>query len=173
MHRHITLGQLEPILWLPVLLGIFPSASTFNPVIHPSLSDITAHTPDSLIYQPVWRVISHLNFAPQLIPQSLWATFGIHSFQICQTLISSRTTLSCRKWENGHKTLSKYSQHLRQLRTTPSISSGLEQPRQPPAWDDQSPRSSEAYRSYIRNNLNDLCQAQAHISSFKPLGVFT
>ncbi|KAG1957226.1 proline and serine-rich protein 1-like [Pimephales promelas] len=27
-----------------------PSTSAFNPAIHPSLSDITAHTPDSLIY---------------------------------------------------------------------------------------------------------------------------
>ncbi|XDV17039.1 hypothetical protein PO909_016490 [Leuciscus waleckii] len=106
-----------------------PSTSAFNPAIHPSLSDITAHTPDSLIYNlkrsktdqfgesfPIY-IFRLRSFVSPYEPLSEYVSsrYANHS--------SPQFTLPHGKQENGHEilvlqTLPKYSQDLRHISRT-------------------------------------------------------
>ncbi|RXN17693.1 proline and serine-rich 1-like protein [Labeo rohita] len=169
-----------------------PSTSAFNPAIHPSLSDISAHTPDSLIYtlkksktdqfgksRPIYifRLNSFISpFEP--ISEYVLSRYANNSSPQEPLFLTENGKMATRFWFNKHflKVLSAsgispehYSLHSFRIgAATTAASAGIsdETIRVMGRW------SSEAYRLYIRNNLNNLLQAQAHISSFKPLGVF-
>ncbi|RXN38248.1 proline and serine-rich 1-like protein [Labeo rohita] len=169
-----------------------PSTSAFNPAIHPSLSDISAHTPDSLIYTlkksktdqfgrscPIYifRLNSFISpFEP--ISEYVLSRYANSSSPQEPLFLTENGKMATRLWFNKHflKVLSTsgispehYSLHSFRIgAATSAASAGIsdETIRVMGRW------SSEAYRLYIHNNLNDLHQAQAHISSFKPLGVF-
>ncbi|RXN07697.1 tyrosine recombinase [Labeo rohita] len=169
-----------------------PSTSAFNPAIHPSLSDISAHTPDSLIYTlkksktdqfgrscPIYifRLNSFISaFEP--ISEYVLSRYANSSSPQEPLFLTENGKMATRLWFNKHflKVLSAsgispehYSLHSFRIgAATSAASAGIsdETIRVMGRW------SSEAYRLYIHNNLNDLHQAQAHISSFKPLGVF-
>ncbi|KAI2666821.1 hypothetical protein H4Q32_026527 [Labeo rohita] len=169
-----------------------PSTSAFNPAIHPSLSDISAHTPDSLIYTlkksktdqfgkscPIYifRLNSFISpFEP--ISEYVLSRYANNSSPQEPLFLTENGKMATRFWFNKHflKVLSAsgispehYSLHSFRIgAATTAASAGIsdETTRVMGRW------SSEAYRLYIHNNLNDLLQARAHISSFKPLGVF-
>ncbi|RXN37603.1 poly [Labeo rohita] len=169
-----------------------PSTSAFNPAIHPSLSDISAHTPDSLIYTlkksktdqfgkscPIYifRLNSFISpFEP--ISEYVLSRYANNSSPQEPLFLTENGKMATRFWFNKHflKVLSAsgispehYSLHSFRIgAATTAASAGIsdETIRVMGRW------SSEAYRLYIHNNFNDLHQAQAHISSFKPLGVF-
>ncbi|KAI2646043.1 enzymatic polyprotein [Labeo rohita] len=169
-----------------------PSTSAFNPAIHPSLSDISAHTPDSLIYTlkksktdqfekscPIYifRLNSFISpFEP--ISEYVLSRYANNSSPQEPLFLTENGKMATRFWFNKHflKVVSAsgispehYSLHSFRIgaaTTAASADISDETIRVMGCW------SSEAYRLYIRNNLNDLLQAQAHISSFKPLGVF-
>lgn len=169
-----------------------PSTSAFNPVIHPSLSDISAHTPDSLIYTlkksktdqfgestPIY-IFRFNSFLSPYEPLSEYAhsRYANNSSPQDPLFLTEHGKMATRSWFNKHfqKVLSAsgispkhyYIHSFRIGAATTAASAGIldETIRVMGRW------SSEAYRLYIHNNLNDLLQAQAHISSFKPLGVF-
>lgn len=134
----LRLGYLSPFFGFLCCSKFAPSA--FNPVIHPSLSDITAHTPDSLIYTLKKSLESHFPFtifAPT--PSSVLMNFRNTFFPdmtIIHLLKNHSFLQKMGKWPqfgltNTFKIFSAPSPYL--PNTTPSIPSRLEQPRQPPA----------------------------------------
>lgn len=200
MYPHVTLRLLESfdrpnirmhvssrILWLPEVLRICPydfcfqSSHSSQPLWHLSsysrFSHIQVHSEEKQ-NQSIRRVISHLHISPQLLPQPLRARCANNSTPQEPLFLTENGKIATRFWFNKHfqKVLSAsgispehnsiHSFWIGAATTAASTGISDETIRVMGRW------SSEAYRLYIRYNLNDLHQAQAHISSFKPLGVF-
>ncbi|CAM4454228.1 unnamed protein product [Leuciscus chuanchicus] len=169
-----------------------PSTSAFNPAIHPSLSDITAHTPDSLIYNlkrsktdqfgesfPIYIFRLHSFLSPyEPLSEYVSSRYANHSSPQEPLFLTENRKMATRFWFSKHfqsilrtsgispEHYSIHSFRIGAATTTASMGISDETIRVLGRW------SSEAYRLYIRNNLNDLRQAQARIVSSKPLGVF-
>lgn len=116
-----------------------PSTSAFNPVIHPSLSDITAHTPDSLIYTlkksktdqfgesfpiNIFRLNSLLSPYKPLL-EYIQYRYANHSSPQEPLFLAENRKMARRFWFNKHlKIFSAPPAYLPNI--TPFIPSGLE-----------------------------------------------
>ncbi|KAJ4918189.1 hypothetical protein JOQ06_014324 [Pogonophryne albipinna] len=151
--RSLRSGYLSPMvdltlecMFLPAFFGFLrcsefaPTSSAYNPHHHPSLSDISLHTNDSLIF-------THRRSKTD----QLGISFPIHIFRLNSYL-------------SPYEPLTKY------LSASHSFRIGAASTAARLGISDQTIQvlgrwSSQAYHTYIRNNLNDLRQAHAQLSS--------
>ncbi len=122
-----------------------PSTSAFNRVIHPSLSDISAHTPDSLIYteekqnRSIWSQLSFTYFAstPSSAHTSHFQNMLFPDMPIILLLEILSFLQNMEKWPRDPGLTSTFKRFSTPpaylLNTTPYIPSGSEQPLRPPA----------------------------------------
>lgn len=118
-----------------------PMTSAFNPVIHPSLSDISAHTPDSLIYRYTLKKSKTNQFGESFPIYIFRLNSFLSPYEPDVPIILLLKNLSfLQKMEKLPQdsgltsTFKRFSVPQAYLpNTTPYIPSGLEQPQRPPA----------------------------------------